>query len=141
MDDCDTMVRVAAKATGNRRTPAMLVPSAAATTLSPAQLTGFLARVGYPREAHADDALARLSALTARHICSVPFDTLALHYSPHRTLPLDLDALYDKVVVARRGGYCMELNRLFGAALRALGYAPMAVAGRVADPGGGWQGW
>lgn len=40
-------------------------------------------------------------------------------------------ALWQKLVVNRRGGYCLELNALFGQALDALGFAARPVLGRV----------
>lgn len=44
---------------------------------------------------------------------------------------LDGDAVWQKLVVAGRGGYCLELNRLFGDALDALGFDARPVLGRV----------
>lgn len=39
-----------------------------------------------------------------------------------RPAPLDLSAVYGKVILRRRGGYCFELNLLFAALLRSLGF-------------------
>lgn len=39
-----------------------------------------------------------------------------------RPISLELPALYQKIVVDRRGGYCFELNGLFGWLLRELGF-------------------
>ncbi|MDR3035550.1 MAG: arylamine N-acetyltransferase, partial [Kitasatospora sp.] len=44
---------------------------------------------------------------------------------------LEEDALFDKVVNARRGGFCYELNGGFAVLLRALGYGVELLAGRV----------
>src|ERR1700761_203487 len=53
------------------------------------------------------------------HVVSIPFENL----DPHRGVPVSLqpDALVDKLVVARRGGYCFEQNLLLATAFRALG--------------------
>ncbi|MBA3906581.1 MAG: arylamine N-acetyltransferase [Pseudonocardiales bacterium] len=56
----------------------------------------------------------------AAHICSVPFEDYDIHGGV--PISLDLDDLYDKIVRRRRGGFCYELNGLFGALLRALGH-------------------
>ncbi|MCI5076731.1 arylamine N-acetyltransferase [Oricola sp.] len=42
-----------------------------------------------------------------------------------------LEGIYEKTVVQGRGGYCFELNSLFGAALAALGFQARRVMARV----------
>jgi N-hydroxyarylamine O-acetyltransferase len=64
---------------------------------------------------------ATLRALHLAHLYAVPFENLDIHLG--NPIRLDLDAAYDKVVVRRRGGFCYELNGLFGALLQELGYA------------------
>ncbi len=64
---------------------------------------------------------------------AVPFETLDI--SLGRPIRLDLGSLLSKVVEARRGGYCYELNGLFAALLRHLGYAVDLVSARVDDLG------
>jgi N-hydroxyarylamine O-acetyltransferase len=44
---------------------------------------------------------------------------------------LELDALEDKLVTRKRGGYCYEHTTLFAAALEELGFAPRKHAARV----------
>ncbi|TDK42299.1 arylamine N-acetyltransferase family protein [Antarcticimicrobium luteum] len=44
---------------------------------------------------------------------------------------LDMTAIFDKIVIRGRGGYCFELNALLGAALKALGFAPRLCLARV----------
>jgi N-hydroxyarylamine O-acetyltransferase len=53
------------------------------------------------------------------HVSSIPFENL----DPHCGVPvsLELEALQDKLVMRRRGGYCFEQNFLLGSALEALG--------------------
>jgi N-hydroxyarylamine O-acetyltransferase len=46
------------------------------------------------------------------------------------------DALLEKVVDRRRGGFCYELNGLFGLALAALGYETTYLGARVFQPEG-----
>ena len=49
---------------------------------------------------------------------------------------LDEDALLDKLVGRRRGGFCYELNGAFGALLAHLGYDVTLLAARVFGAGG-----
>jgi N-hydroxyarylamine O-acetyltransferase len=48
-----------------------------------------------------------------------------------RPIRLDIESLQAKLVAGRRGGYCFEQNRLFAAALEALGFAVTPLAARV----------
>jgi len=65
----------------------------------------------------------------------VPFENLDV--TLRRPIRLDLASLLAKVVDRRRGGYCYELNGLFAALLRSLGYAVDLVSARVATSDGG----
>jgi N-hydroxyarylamine O-acetyltransferase len=49
---------------------------------------------------------------------------------------LDDESLFDKVVARRRGGFCYELNGLFAALLRALGFQVTMLSAAVARPDG-----
>lgn len=97
-------------------------------------LDAYSARIGWdgPRAATA----ATLAAVHRAHAFAVPFENLDVQMGlPVR---LDLPALFDKLVTRRRGGYCFEQNSLLLAALRALGFAPLACEARVSseeDPG------
>lgn len=62
-----------------------------------------------------------LRRLQLNHQLSVPYETLDIMYqAPNFTLKLE--DVYDKVVNRGRGGYCFELNLLFGWLLRSLGF-------------------
>ncbi|KAF2478672.1 N-hydroxyarylamine O-acetyltransferase [Neohortaea acidophila] len=78
-------------------------------------------------------ALPLLKALVLHHLTTVPFENLSLHYSPRKTLSLDMHDLYAKIVGrnGHRGGYCMENNGLFGTVLRSLGFRVRNCAARV----------
>jgi N-hydroxyarylamine O-acetyltransferase len=84
-------------------------------------------RIGY--EGPLAPTLEVLTGLCAAHIRTVPFENLAIHEGA----PIDLepDALFHKVVLRRRGGYCFELNGLFSALLKALGFQVEHLLGRV----------
>ncbi|KAL2753191.1 hypothetical protein ACRALDRAFT_1072261, partial [Sodiomyces alcalophilus JCM 7366] len=117
-------------------------PTPAMSSYSPAQLDAYFERINFPRSAHpppSDGRLALLTAVQARQLAHVPFESLTLHYSPHRVLSLDPDDLFEKIVQQRKGGYCMELNSFLGSVLRGMGFKVLNVGGRVMEPGG-WTG-
>jgi len=76
-------------------------------------------------------AFSQLALIQSHHLSRVPFDSVALHYSPTRLLSLHPEDLFQKVVMNSRGGYCMEVNALFGNVLRSMGYDVISVGGRV----------
>lgn len=100
-------------------------------TYTESQLGLYLQHINYPKSKHPEDPLQLLTGLTKHHLCRVPFDSVALHYSPHRLLSLDPEDLFQKIVVNSRGGYCMEVNTLFGTVLRSLGFTVYSAGGRV----------
>ncbi len=77
---------------------------------------------------------AGLAALQAAHMRAIPFENIdpLLGQVPS----LAIEDIVAKLVHGGRGGYCFEQNALFGAALTAFGYAPLAVLARVHDPSG-----
>lgn len=80
--------------------------------------TAYLRRIRY------DGPLAptaeTLRRLQVAHLLAVPFENLSIHAG--EPIVLDDESLFEKVVVRRRGGFCYELNGLFAALLRALGF-------------------
>lgn len=71
-----------------------------------------------------------LDELIYAHQSTVPFDNLDV--CERGIVPsLGIADLYDKIVVRRRGGYCFELNALFGALLKALGFSVQPCMARV----------
>jgi N-hydroxyarylamine O-acetyltransferase len=90
-------------------------------------LDEYLARVGYagPRE----PTLAVLHALTQAHAQHIPFENLDVLLG--RPIQLELDAVFDKLVRQRRGGYCFEQNGLFLHVLSELGFHAKPLSARV----------
>ncbi|KAI4606556.1 hypothetical protein J4E80_010092 [Alternaria sp. BMP 0032] len=78
-----------------------------------------------------EHGLPFLQALMRHHTSHIPFENLELHYSPHKTITLNPQALYTKIVTQRRGGRCMENNTFFGTVLRSLGFHVRNCGGRV----------
>ncbi|QYR20904.1 arylamine N-acetyltransferase [Paenibacillus sp. sptzw28] len=83
-----------------------------------AEVRAYLERIGY--EGPVDGSASALAAIQERHLHAVPYENLDI--LRRRPLSLELHDLYEKIVVRRRGGYCFELNALFGWLLRELGY-------------------
>ncbi len=71
-----------------------------------------------------------LSALVSAHRAHVPFENLDV-YDAEAAISLGTEALFDKIVDRRRGGYCFELNALFTGLLTSLGYDVYPVCARV----------
>ena len=91
-------------------------------------LAAYFARIGY----HGEDTptLQTLAAIVAAHNRSIPFENLdPLTGTP--VADLSVEALTDKLVHRRRGGYCYEHNGLLGHLLEELGYGVHRLAGRV----------
>jgi N-hydroxyarylamine O-acetyltransferase len=70
-----------------------------------------------------------LAGLLQAHTSRIPFENLDVLLG--RPVRLDLDSVQDKLVRARRGGYCFEHATLFAAVLEALGFRPARQAARV----------
>lgn len=90
-------------------------------------LDAYCARIGYagPRVATLDV----LRDIHFAHSTMIPFENLdALAKRPIR---LDMASLQKKLIAGRRGGYCFEVNALFVAALRAIGFEVTTLIGRV----------
>ena len=79
-----------------------------------------------------------LGEVIRRHIATFAFSSVGPRLGD--PLPLAPEALLDRIVVRRRGGYCFEQNGLLFEVLTELGFAPRLVLGRVTlsgnpDPG------
>jgi len=90
-------------------------------------LDAYFRRIGYrgPRE----PSLHVLQRLHALHPRAIAFENLDSFLG--RPVRLDLASLEDKLVRARRGGYCFEHNTLFWKVLAALGFEVSGLAARV----------
>jgi N-hydroxyarylamine O-acetyltransferase len=75
-----------------------------------------------------------LRDLQVSHILTVPFENLSIHAG--EPIVLTDDALFEKIVGRRRGGFCYEANGLFAALLRALGFEVEMLSAEVANAEG-----
>ncbi|MDQ0748394.1 N-hydroxyarylamine O-acetyltransferase [Streptomyces africanus] len=99
--------------------------------MNSSQVDAYLRRLGV--EHPASPTVDVLRELHLRHLRTVPFENLSIHLGEE--IVLEEKRLLDKVVGARRGGFCYELNGAFGALLAALGYDVALLAGRVYGDG------
>ncbi len=88
---------------------------------------GYFKRIGYTGST--DVTLETLRSIHLRHAQSIPFENL----NPFLRIPvvLDIDSLYQKLVLDGRGGYCFEHNLLLAEVLKALGYSVKGLGARV----------
>ncbi len=89
----------------------------------------YTSRIKYLEEAR--PTLGVLFALQETHLLSVPFENLDIHAG--RRIVLNESALFEKVVLKKRGGFCYELNGLFHLLLKAVGFDVKLLMGRVYD--------
>ncbi len=88
---------------------------------------GYFERIGWsgPRK----PTLDTLAGILRAHMARIHWENLDVLLG--RGVRLDLDSLYEKLVVSRRGGYCYEHSTLLAAALAHIGFTPVAHAARV----------
>ena len=91
------------------------------------QISGYLERIGL--KAAPPSTLDGLHILQDHHMRHVPFENLDVLLG--RPLNLTPEALFDKIILRRRGGYCFELNTLYASLLHALGFEPVPMMARV----------
>lgn len=90
-------------------------------------LTAYFARIGWSDSASVD--IETLKALHLLHNGAIPFENLDVLLP--REMQLDDLSLEEKLVTARRGGYCFEQNGVFERALREIGFNVRSLLCRV----------
>ena len=121
------------------------------SSYSDEQVDQYLAAVSIPerflRKNKPKPDLDFLETLHKHQICTIPFDSLVIHYDKQHAVELDPQKLYRKLVSpSGRGGYCMENGIFFNHILRALGFRAYLAGGRVRArtngvPSGPYMGW
>lgn len=91
------------------------------------RFSDYLSRIGL--ENTPPPTLDGLHFLQDHHMRHVPFENLDVLLG--RPLILTTDALFEKIVSRKRGGYCFELNTLYAALLSELGFEPVPMLARV----------
>ncbi len=76
-----------------------------------------------------DVSIDTLRELHGHHNSAIPFENLDVLLP--REIHLDDRALEEKLITARRGGYCFEQNGLLQRALSEIGFSVRSLLGRV----------
>ncbi len=95
----------------------------------------YLERIGY--SGPLDASVETLRSLHLANLYTVPFENLDILRS--RPIELGNAELFDKIVTRRRGGFCYELNGMFCALLRELGFPVTMISAEVAREAGGFS--
>jgi N-hydroxyarylamine O-acetyltransferase len=90
-------------------------------------LQAYFQRIGFAGEARPD--LATLKALHRAHLAAIPYENFDVQFG--RPLTTSAEEAFEKIVTRRRGGWCYEMNGLFGAMLDAVGFQVTRLAGGV----------
>lgn len=87
----------------------------------------YLERIGYDKAVRLD--IGSLFGLHRTHLLTVPFENLDIHAG--EPIQLAEKALWDKIIIRRRGGFCYELNGMFAWLLKQIGFEVTYLNGRV----------
>lgn len=90
-------------------------------------LQDYFDRIQYQGET--DLTAETLRELHIAHTLNIPFENLDIMCG--REISLDIAAIYQKLVLDRRGGYCFEMNALFAQVLRQMGFEVQDLLARV----------
>ena len=88
----------------------------------------------FERIEYRDDAVLtidQLKDLQKEHLLRIPFENLDIHYKI--PIELNIESIFEKVVIRRRGGFCYELNGLFHELLNSIGFEVKMISARVFD--------
>jgi len=98
-----------------------------ATNNAKFNLDGYFERIGFSGDTA--PTIETLRSIHLLHAQSIPFENL----NPFLRIPviLNIDSIYQKLVLDRRGGYCFEHNLLLMEVLKTLGYRVKGLGARV----------
>ena len=82
------------------------------------ETAAYLTRIQYREPVKPD--VETLHGLQRAHMLTVPFENLDIGLN--RPIRLDLESLWNKLIIQRRGGFCYEVNGLFGWLLEQIGF-------------------
>lgn len=95
-------------------------------------IKAYLERINY--HGSLSQTAETLRDLQVAHLLTVPFENLSIHAA--EPIVLEDETLFTKIVKHMRGGFCYELNGLFAALLRALGFEVAMLSAEVANQEG-----
>ncbi|MDH5579960.1 MAG: arylamine N-acetyltransferase [Betaproteobacteria bacterium] len=90
-------------------------------------IESYLKRIGYAGRVEATHEA--LTSLHLAHMQTIPFENIDI---PLRVpITLDFEKIFEKIVGRNRGGFCYELNGLFGWLLNEIGFEVEMLSARV----------
>jgi N-hydroxyarylamine O-acetyltransferase len=95
-------------------------------------INAYLRRIHYSGPLSPD--VQTLHGLQRAHLLHIPFENLDIRLK--RPIRLDAEALWDKIIIHGRGGYCYELNGLFAWLLQEVGFDVTYLNARVYNQAG-----
>ena len=90
-------------------------------------IDAYFDRIAYAGPVQPD--LATLTALHRAHLRAIPYENLDVQLG--RPVTIERAPIFEKIVTGKRGGWCYEMNGLFGWALDQLGFRVTRSAGAV----------
>lgn len=90
-------------------------------------LNDYLNRINYSGPVRADFDCLR--SIHRAHALNIPYENLDVQLG--RSVDLDIERIFDKIVTGQRGGWCFEMNGLLGWALNEIGFDITRVNGAV----------
>src|SRR5262245_41698685 len=90
-------------------------------------VAAYLQRIQYAE--HLEPDVETLRGLQRAHLLKVPFENLDIALK--RPIRITEQAIWDKLIVQRRGGFCYELNGLFAWMLKQIGFDVTYLNARV----------
>ncbi|WP_433746424.1 arylamine N-acetyltransferase family protein [Falsibacillus pallidus] len=98
-------------------------------------LTAYLKKIGMT--SIPAPTLENLKYIQESHMLHIPFENLdILNTTP---IVLDMEKLYQKIILDSRGGICFELNALYNWLLQQLGYKSYLISATVVKGNGEWN--
>jgi N-hydroxyarylamine O-acetyltransferase len=91
------------------------------------KLESYLERIGFSGTPAVN--VRTLAIIHRQHLISIPYENIDVQLG--EPLDLDLERIFQKLVVNRRGGWCYEMNGLLEWALREIGFDVTRVNGGV----------
>ncbi|MBF7096249.1 arylamine N-acetyltransferase family protein [Alkalibacter mobilis] len=98
-------------------------------------LGSYLKRINFTGDL--DTSADTLKKLHVGHVMNIPFENL--DQLRGKKISLDVEKLFDKIVLNERGGYCFEMNGLFYHILKEIGFKVKNLFARVYRPGFGFS--
>jgi N-hydroxyarylamine O-acetyltransferase len=91
------------------------------------KLQQYLDRISYTGSL--EPKLETLIGLHRAHLQTISYENLEIHFG--RKLELNLERIFERLVLERRGGWCYEMNGLFAWVLREIGFDVRLVSTQV----------